>query len=144
MKRARCRSGRFAVGAFTSAGDRRVLFCIFAIPPAGPDQFGRITTRQPFVARFAFFRQRNLDDFTVITFGGMMTNGRPQIFQVSPGTASVASFLPIRATRLSVHLAEHFCTPPRVQSLDALLKFPYGGDGVFAFAIDFETIAKLF
>ena len=28
--------------------------------------------------------------------------------------------------------------------LDALLKFPYGGNGVFAFAIDFEAIAKLF
>src|SRR4249920_2107661 len=34
-----------------------------AIPPASPDQFSRITTRQPFVARLAFFRQRDLDDF---------------------------------------------------------------------------------
>jgi hypothetical protein len=80
----------------------------------------------------------------VIAFGGMVANGRAQIFQVSPGTAPVASFLPIGATRLSVHLAEHLCTPPRVQSLDTLLKFPYGGDGVFAFAIDFEAIAKIF
>ena len=77
-------------------------------------------------------------------FGGMMANSRAQIFQVSSATASVASFLPIRATRLSVHLAEHLCTPPRIQSLDALLKFPYGGDSVFAFAIDLEAIAKLF
>lgn len=73
-----------------------------------------------------------------------MTNGRAQIFQVSPGTTSVASFLPIGATRLSVHLAKDFCTPPGVQSLDTPLKFPYAGDGVFAFAIDFEAIAKIF
>jgi len=80
----------------------------------------------------------------VKTFGGVMTNGRAQIFEVSPSAASVTSFLPIRATRLSVHLAEHLCSPPRVQSLDAFLKFSYCGDGVFAFGISFETIAKLF
>jgi hypothetical protein len=80
----------------------------------------------------------------MIAFGSMMAYGRTQIFQVSPGAASVASFLSISATRLSVHLAEHLCTPASVQAFNTLLKFPYGGDSVFVFTIDSEAFAKLF
>jgi hypothetical protein len=115
-----------------------------AIPPASPDQFGHITTRQPLITWLTLFRQRDLDDFAVIAFSGMMADGRAQILQVSPSATSVTSFPSVSATRLTVHLAEHLCAPPRVQSLDALLEFSHGGNGVFVFAINFEAITKLF
>ncbi|HJP69028.1 MAG TPA: hypothetical protein VJ846_09020 [Sphingomicrobium sp.] len=80
----------------------------------------------------------------MIAFSCMVADGRAQIFQVSPSATSITPFPSVSATRLAAHLTEHFCAPPRIQSLDALLEFSYGGNGVFVFAINFEAITKLF
>jgi hypothetical protein len=126
-----------------SIGPTRLLLH-FAITPGCPDQFGCITARQPFVARLAPLWQRDFHDFPVESFGSVMANGCTQILQISARATSVTSFLSVGATCLTIHIAEHLCAPPVVQSLDPLFKLAYSRNGIRISAINVETITKLF
>jgi len=79
----------------------------------------------------------------MISFGRVMTNGSTEIFQISACAALFSAFLGVGATCLAVDVAEHFCAPPLVQSLDPFLELADSGDGIFTFAVDSETMAKL-
>src|SRR5713226_7759799 len=79
----------------------------------------------------------------MISFGRVMTNSSTEILQVSACAALFSAFLGVGATCLAVDVAEHFCAPPRVQSLDPFLELADSGDCIFVFAVDIETMAKL-
>ncbi len=117
------------------------LLLHFAIAPAGPDQFGRIAARQPFVARLAFLWQRDLNDFPMISFGRVMANRSAEILKISASSALPAAFLGIGATCFAVDVAEHLCAPPLIQSLYPFLELADSGNGFIAFAIDIEATA---
>jgi hypothetical protein len=75
----------------------------------------------------------------MISFGCMIAYSSTEILQIPASAAPVAAFLGVGATRLAADFAKHFCAPPLIRSLDALLELADGRDGIFAFAINIEA-----
>jgi hypothetical protein len=79
----------------------------------------------------------------MISFDCVVTDRSAEIFKVSARPSFLTALLGIRATSFSIELAQHFCAPPVVQTLNSLLEFTNVGDGIFALIIHVETLAQL-
>jgi hypothetical protein len=96
---------------------------LFPVAPADHQQLGCLAASQPPLTRQAFRRQHHVNDTAVKALLGMVVDGRPQVFQVSPGASVAATPSNVFSAGNARDFGQLQGAPKLVKTTQALVEF---------------------
>jgi len=95
---------------------------LLLVAPAGPEKTSGFCAGKPAITRQSFWRQKNFDNAAVKAFGGVVIDGRAQVFEVTAGATVVAPMALISAAGFARDFGQRFAAPPAIEALDAAVE----------------------